>query len=100
MPTTEGIIDLYRSGFRSMVLGRTLWKIVIIKLVVMFGVLKVFFFPDYLHNNFTSDQDRASHVLESITKPYLSRAPASDRYAEAPGPGPESTTHPINKGGN
>ena len=93
MPAIEEILDLYRSGFRSMVLGRTLWKVVIIKLIIMFGVLKLFFFPNYLHSNFKSDQDRASHVLESITKPYLPRKPASDRYREAGTPGLASNNH-------
>ena len=38
----------YRDGFRSMTWGRVLWLIIIVKLVVMFGVLRLFFFPDYL----------------------------------------------------
>lgn len=38
----------YRDGFRSMTWGRTLWLIILIKLFIMFAVLKVFFFPDYL----------------------------------------------------
>jgi len=71
MPRLQKIIALYRDGFRHMVLGRTLWKIVIIKLIIMFGVLKLFFFPDFLQTNFANDQERADHVLDSITKPYL-----------------------------
>jgi hypothetical protein len=93
MSALAEIFDLYRMGFRSMVLGRTLWKIVIIKLIIMFGVLKLFFFPNYLRSNFTSDQERASHVLESITKPYLPRALTSDRYREAASPGLMSNNH-------
>ena len=38
----------YLEGFRSMTVGRTLWAIILIKLAVMFLVLKVFFFPDAL----------------------------------------------------
>lgn len=67
----RGIIFLtysfYRDGFRSMTVGRTLWKIIIIKLLVMFAVLKLFFFPNYLNSNFTNDADRAAHVLGVIT---------------------------------
>ena len=37
---------LYYDGFRNMKLGRTLWAIIIIKLFIIFAVLKVFFFPD------------------------------------------------------
>lgn len=39
---------LYYDGFRQMTLGRTLWAIILIKLFVIFAVLKLFFFPDYI----------------------------------------------------
>jgi hypothetical protein len=58
----------YQNGFRSMVVGRTLWKIIAIKLFIMFAVLKLFFFPDYLANNFNTERDRAGHVLENLTR--------------------------------
>ncbi len=52
-----------------MTLGKTLWKIILIKLFVMFAILKLFFFPDFLQNNFSNDQERADHVLEQLTGP-------------------------------
>lgn len=42
---------LYYDGFRNMTLGKTLWTIIIIKLFIMFAILKVFFFPDFLKHN-------------------------------------------------
>ena len=42
------VFNLYYEGFLGMRLGRTLWLIIAIKLFIMFAVLKVFFFPDYL----------------------------------------------------
>lgn len=60
-------LQFYRDGFRAMTVGRTLWKIIAVKLVVMFAVLKVFFFPDFLQSNFSSDQQRADHVLRQLT---------------------------------
>ena len=39
---------LYADGFRSMTLGRTLWSIILIKLFVIFVILKLFFFPNYI----------------------------------------------------
>jgi hypothetical protein len=50
-----------------MVVGRTLWKIIILKLFIMFAVLKMFFFPNYLKTNFSTERDRAGHVLENLT---------------------------------
>lgn len=43
--------DLYADGFRNMTLGRTLWAVILIKLFVIFVVLKAFFFPNYLKVN-------------------------------------------------
>ena len=43
-----GIYDLYYDGFRSMKLGRTLWAIILIKIFIIFVVLKLFFFPNFL----------------------------------------------------
>ena len=63
------VYRFYRNGFRSMTLGRTLWKIILIKLFVMFAILKLFFFPDFLQSNFSTDQERAEHVFERITDP-------------------------------
>ena len=39
---------LYYDGFRSMTLGRTLWTIIIVKLIIIFAILKVFFFPNFI----------------------------------------------------
>jgi len=58
----------YREGFRSMALGRTLWKIIAIKLFIIFAFLKLFLFPNYLKNNFNTEGDRAGHVLENLTR--------------------------------
>ncbi len=58
---------LYRDGFRSMTVGKTLWKIIFIKLFVMFAVLKLFFFPNYLKTNFSTDDERADYVLNHLT---------------------------------
>lgn len=62
------IFFFYIDGFRRMTLGRTLWKIIIIKLIVMFAILKVFFFPNYLNTNFASDQERAEHVSGELIR--------------------------------
>lgn len=50
-----------------MTLGRSLWKIIIVKLVIMFAILKVFFFPNFLKSNFSTDEARADHVLQELT---------------------------------
>ncbi len=44
-----GIWRFYIDGFRSMTLGRTLWLIILVKLFIMFFILRLFFFPNYLN---------------------------------------------------
>ena len=61
------IYRFYRDGFRQMTVGRTLWKIIFIKLFVLFAVLKFFFFPDFLATEFSDDRPRADYVLEQLT---------------------------------
>jgi len=50
-----------------MTLGKTLWKIIFIKLFIMFAVLKIFFFPNFLNTQFSTDEQRAGYVMEQIT---------------------------------
>lgn len=60
----------YYHGFRTMAKwGRSLWAIILIKLFIMFVILKIFFFPDLLQRNFDTDEERGDHVLEQLTNP-------------------------------
>jgi len=52
-----------------MTLGKTLWKVILVKLFIMFAVLKLFFFPDFLSTQFSTDEQRADYVMEQITAP-------------------------------
>lgn len=48
--------DLYYDGFKNMRLGKTLWAIILIKLFIMFAILKVFFFPNFLKQHAQGDE--------------------------------------------
>ena len=50
------VFDLYYDGFKNMKLGRTLWAIILIKLFIIFAVLKVFFFPNFLKEHAQGDE--------------------------------------------
>ena len=45
-PLPVRIFRFYYDGFREMTLGRTLWAIILIKLFILFVVLRLLFFPD------------------------------------------------------
>ena len=58
--------DLYYDGFRSMRLGKTLWAIILIKLFIIFVVLKLFFFPNFLKQHAKGDE--AGYVAKELIK--------------------------------
>ncbi len=62
------VFDLYYDGFRQMKLGRTLWAIILIKLFIMFAILKVFFFPNFI-NEHAEKGEEADFVATQILKP-------------------------------
>jgi len=59
------IYAFYRDGFRSMTVGRTLWRLLLIKLFIIFAVLKLFFFPRFL-GKFESGSERNDYVREQL----------------------------------
>lgn len=60
------IYDLYADGFRHMTVGKTLWVVIIVKLVIIFLVLKLFFFPDFIKSN-AQEGKEADFVEQQIT---------------------------------
>jgi len=63
------VFYFYYDGFRNLSpIGKRLWVIILIKLFIMFAILKLFFFPNYLNTNFDSDEERSDHVIEQLTK--------------------------------
>ena len=61
----RGIYAFYRDGFRAMTLGRTLWCIILLKLAVIFAVLRLFFFTPHLHG---TDHEKARAVSAELTE--------------------------------
>ena len=59
------IFHLYYDGFRTMTLGKTLWAVILIKLAIIFLVLKLFFFPDFINTN-SKNGDKAGFVSKEI----------------------------------
>ncbi|HYW94279.1 MAG TPA: DUF4492 domain-containing protein [Bacteroidales bacterium] len=63
------IFNFYRYGFRNMSSwGKQVWIVILVKLFIMFAILKLFFFPDLLKKNFNTDAQRSDYVLEQLTK--------------------------------
>ena len=60
------IYRFYRDGFRSMTVGRYLWLMIIIKLLILFFIFRLFFFPDLLKRDYDNDADRAQAVRSAL----------------------------------
>ena len=66
------IFRFYIEGFKSMDVGRTLWMLILIKLFVMFFILKIFFFPRYL-NQFSTLEEKENYVSKELVERALKK---------------------------
>lgn len=62
------VLNFYVEGFKSMDVGKKLWTIILIKLFIMFAILKIFFFPDFLKSKFKNEKDKSDYVIEQLTR--------------------------------
>lgn len=68
MTIIRKVFNFYYDGFRSMTVGKRLWILIGIKLFIMFFILKIFFFPNLLKKNFSTEKERGDYVLEQLTQ--------------------------------
>lgn len=61
------VFRFYFDGFRNLSgWGRKVWIIILIKLFIMFAILRLFFFPDFLKKNFDNDKQRSEYVMDQL----------------------------------
>ena len=60
------ILDFYIDGFRNMTVGKTLWTIILLKLFIIFAVLKLFLFPDFLSSKSSTEEGKADYVRSEL----------------------------------
>jgi hypothetical protein len=63
----------YYEGFRAMTVGKILWVIILVKLAVMFLILRPIFFPNFLKSKFENDDARVEYVTRELTAPVLNK---------------------------
>ena len=69
MSVLNQVFQFYYQGFRSMKVGKKLWVIIFVKLFIMFAILKMFFFKDFLGSKFSNDSDKSNYVIEQLINP-------------------------------
>ena len=64
----KAVWEFYRDGFRQMTWGRPLWALIILKVIILFLVLRMFFFKPAMAG--MTDQQRSeqvgTHLIESV----------------------------------
>lgn len=60
------ILFFYYDGFCNLSWwGKRVWIIILVKVFVIFAILKVFFFQDFLRK-FETNQEKGNYVMEQI----------------------------------
>lgn len=59
--------SLYRDGFRNMTWGKPLVWLIVLKLIILFAILRVFFFKPAMRG--LSDEQKSEVVGERLTQP-------------------------------
>ncbi|EAI7266093.1 DUF4492 domain-containing protein [Campylobacter coli] len=62
------IFNFYKEGFKNLTLGKTLWKIILIKLFIMLVILKFFVFDVNFNSIFKNDSEKSNFVIENLIK--------------------------------
>lgn len=72
------VVDLYVDGFRHLTWGKSLWIVILVKLLIIFAILKIFFFPDYIatHRGKNNSADFVGKQVLQESRP--SQQPVSD----------------------
>ncbi|RXJ99539.1 DUF4492 domain-containing protein [Arcobacter sp. CECT 8986] len=68
MRTISKIFSFYYDGFKNLSVGKSLWKIVIIKLLVIFVVLNYFVYDKSINTEFQTAQQKENFIFTNLTK--------------------------------
>lgn len=64
-PLLKRVFLFYKDGFSNMTVGRSLWLLILIKLAVIFLVLKLFFFHDFVGEKSESSGASPDNIVRS-----------------------------------
>ena len=62
----QSVWNLYADGFRIMTWGRALWWLILLKVVILFLVLRMFFFQPVLSGK--TDEQKSEHVGKELMR--------------------------------
>lgn len=59
---------IVRDGFRGMTWGKPLIWLILIKLFIMFAILRAFFFPDFLASKGDTEEEQQDYIVEQFVE--------------------------------
>lgn len=64
--TLSSIWNLYADGFRNMTWGKTLWILIFLKIIILFFVLRLFFFKPILSGK--TEEEKIEYIGKQLSK--------------------------------
>jgi hypothetical protein len=68
MLNIKNIYSFYINGFKNMTIGKTLWKLILIKLLVIFLFLNYFIHDKSLNTEYKTYDEKIDFVYKNLTK--------------------------------
>ncbi len=63
----KNLLTFYYEGFRNMSWwGKRVWVIILIKLFIIFVILRLFFFRGFLEERYKNDEQKSEYVLDQL----------------------------------
>lgn len=68
MVTIKNIYNFYIEGFKNMKIGKTLWKIIFIKLFLIFTLLNYFIYDKSIKSEYKNSEQKSDFVYKNLIK--------------------------------
>ena len=66
MKILQKFFHFYYDGFRNMTLGKSLWVVIIVKLLIIFGFLKIYIYDNSLRAKFQTQEEKSEFVNKNL----------------------------------
>lgn len=69
--TIVSIYNFYRDGFKNMTWGKSLWLLIFLKVIILFLVLRMFFFKPVMAGK--TDEQKSEYVGSQLSTPITAK---------------------------
>ena len=69
--TIVSIYNFYRDGFKNMTWGKSLWLLIFLKVIILFLVLRMFFFKPVMAGK--TDEQKSEYVGSQLSAPIITK---------------------------